>query len=67
MDNNYRPEEDKGLRFAGAVNTCIEVLLGTGLVLLVAVVLFTLARPYINTASLPALLGLPAGHGHFML
>ena len=67
MDNRYHGEEDKGLRFAGAVNTCIEILLGTGLVLLVAVVLFTLARPYLNVSSLPALLGLPAGNGHFML
>lgn len=67
MDNNYRPEEDKGLRCAGVLNTCIEILLGTGLMILVAVVLFTIARPYIPIASLPALLGLPAGNGHFML
>lgn len=67
MDKHYRPEEDTGLKVVGTINTLIEVALGTGLLILVMVILLAVARPYFNPASIATALGIPAGHSHFMI
>ncbi|MBV9867050.1 MAG: hypothetical protein JO316_16980 [Abitibacteriaceae bacterium] len=67
MNQHYRPEEDKGLKVVGTINSLIELLLGTGLLILVVVILLAVARPYFNPGTIATALGLPAGHSHFMI
>lgn len=69
MNKKQNPlENDKGLRAVGMVDTLIELILGAGIMIVFAIILFVYARTNFNmpsvTTGVNAVFKMPVGKNH---